>query len=196
MAVAAAVVAIVVLGVVLVAKPGGLLPAAEPCAAAPGSELPGFVDMLGPSETPGTEAIAAAGGLFARADLCTYGTGGANLFTASGPMAQIVMLARLDPAAVQSDPQAGPVVRGEVPAPDLFAGDPRAQWRDLPRSGVRARVIAPRGAEGGLVSVSCSTADAYWGITALGPGQGVEDTVRAVDALAVAMACEQNALGG
>jgi hypothetical protein len=194
-AVALVAVAVVVLGGVLLARPGVLLPGAEPCAAAPGSTLPGFDDVVGPTDPrgpAGTGAGASAGAspLVAAMESCHYGTGGATLFAPPAPGGRIVMLARIDRVAAEADPVMGPILRGETRAPDPFADNPRSRWTALPRSGITARVLSGAGSTWPVVALSCGTDDAVWAVTALGPVGGEPDTARAVDALALAMACE------
>lgn len=181
-AIAAAAVAVLVLGGMLLTRPGGLL-SVQPCDAAPGSSLPGFDDVVGPTPMGGPGSLLQ--NPFPDGRLCSYATAGANPVTMRQSGGHLIFLMRAPRAAVDADPELGETFRNAA------AGRTQPYSSAYPVSLVRSGVtlVATPGSDGSgsTVSATCVAGADYWSVWA--SSYAPRDDAGALDALLVALGC-------
>jgi hypothetical protein len=176
--IAVAAAAVLVLGVVLIARPEAL--AVQPCDAPAGSALPGFAGVLGPNQLGDVASLVETrmpGG-----QVCSYATSGATLEDARQVGGHLVVLARAPQAAVDADPNLRQVFHRE----GLSSGSPSTYPVSLVRSGVTL-MATQNGSRSSALAATCVVGTDYWSVSVASYAQ--QDDAGAVDELLVAMGC-------
>lgn len=178
-AIAVAAVAVLVLGAVLLARPGALV-AAQPCDAPAGSALPGFAGVVGPNQLGDVSSLVETrmpGG-----QACSYATAGTTLDAAAQVGGRLVVLVRAPQAAVDADPNLRLAFRRD----GTTTSSPSTYPVTLTRSGVTL-MATESGSRGSALAATCVVGDDYWSVSVASYAQ--QDEAGAVDDLLVAMGC-------